>query len=816
MVMKALCFVSLLQKNDFGKTVVFFGRMFNFAAAKSYNSIMRQHCISHNAPLHFRHYSRKGYAAFRSMHREVVVGHVVNAIADRQMAKSGRSAECGAEAWGRCGFVADDDTLHDEMSLLSSAFLLMTESFVIVALQTAAEVAAASVVNNNYPNRGKAICLRAGCLSSFLKKQVLLMRKIFCLSVLMMLSLMATAQTDTVRIYGLDEVVVGGTQVKVSSDAYRVVSILGRDEIATLPVTSISDLLDYLPGIDVRTRGGQGVQADISMRGGTFDQVLVMLNGVNITDPHTGHHTLNLPIDLSMVDRIEVLQGTSISAFGLSAFSGAINIVTGNGNASEVTATVEGGAHGYFMPSVNVHQNVGLWKLTGAASYNQSTGYMENTDYKYGNIFLQARYANRRTGDFNIQLGGQLKGFGSNSFYSLKYPDQYEATKMLTGAVTWNYDFNFPMHLEASLFTRAHYDRFELFREGVVEFPAWYANHNYHVSNVSGANAKLSWLEKWGKTTVGLEVRNENILSNVLGDSLKSIHYIPYTHKEMQFTVGKNRFNVNYFAEQSFFYKDFSASLGVAGNYNTMFRNNFSFGANLGYQFAPQGQVFANVSRSLRLPTFTDLYYKSATQIANPELKPESSLNLELGVRYATHGFYTSLNAYYRFGQNIIDWVKAPEDEQWRSMNHTAVNAMGGELTVGYHGGYWLKTIEATYAFCHLNKDAGELISKYALDYLRHKATFTLSHGIYRGFGAEWQLTFQSRNGEYTDMAGNVVAYKPVLLLDGKVYWQNRNINVYASASNLTNRSYYDYGGILQPGIWVKAGIAVTINTDKK
>lgn len=172
MVMKALCFVSLLQKNDFGKTVVFFGRMFNFAAAKSYNSIMRQHCISHNAPLHFRHYSRKGYAAFRSMHREVVVGHVVNAIADRQMAKSGRSAECGAEAWGRCGFVADDDTLHDEMSLLSSASLLMTESFVIVALQTAAEVAAASVVNNNnYPNRGKAICLRAGCLSSFLKNK---------------------------------------------------------------------------------------------------------------------------------------------------------------------------------------------------------------------------------------------------------------------------------------------------------------------------------------------------------------------------------------------------------------------------------------------------------------------------------------------------------------------------------------------------------------------------------------------------------------------------------------------------------------------
>ncbi|MDO4191003.1 MAG: TonB-dependent receptor [Bacteroidales bacterium] len=642
------------------------------------------------------------------------------------------------------------------------------------------------------------------------------MKKNLLFFLLMSLTVCASAETDTVRVFGLDEVTVSGTQIKVSSDAFRVVSVISRDEIAAMPVTSVSDLLDYLPGVDVRSRGVNGVQADISMRGGTFDQVLVMLNGVNLTDPHTGHHTLNLPIDLSMVDRIEVLQGTSISAFGLSAFSGAINIVTGNGNASEVKAVVEGGDHGYFMPSVGAHQNVGNWKLTAAASYNQSTGYMENTDYKYGNIFLQARYANRRTGNFNIQLGGQLKGFGSNAFYSLKYPDQYEATKMLSGAVTWDYDFDFPLHIEASLFTRAHYDRFELFREGVVEFPSWYTTHNYHVSNVSGANAKLSWLEKWGKTTVGLEVRNENILSNVLGDSLTSTHYIPYTHKEKQFSVGKNRFNVNYFAEQSFYYNDFSASIGVAGNYNTMFRNNFSFGANLGYHFAAQGDVFFNASRSLRLPTFTDLYYKSATQIANPELKPESSINLELGVRYATHGFHTSLNAYYRFGRNIIDWVKAPAEEQWRSMNHTAVDAVGGELAVGYHAGYWLKNIDLTYAFCHLNKDAGELISKYALDYLRHKLTLSLGHGIWRGFGAEWQLTLQSRNGEYTDVNGDVVAYKPVLLLDGKIYWQHKNINIYASATNLTNRHYYDYGGILQPGIWAKAGIAVTINTDKK
>ena len=225
------------------------------------------------------------------------------------------------------------------------------------------------------------------------------------------------AQMDTTQIHPLSEVNVIATQPKVASDALRIITTITAKEIQSLPVQNINELLDYLPGVDIRTRGSNGAQADISMRGGTFDQVLILLNGVNITDPRTGHANLDLPIDLNMVDRIEVLQGTSMNLFGLSAFSGAINIITNSTDKKQVKASVSGGDLGYFAPNVGIHYAKNKWKVMGTASYNQRTGYTSTTDYQYSNLFLQSSYTDSVLGNWNLQVGGQLKAFGSNSFY---------------------------------------------------------------------------------------------------------------------------------------------------------------------------------------------------------------------------------------------------------------------------------------------------------------------------------------------------------------------------------------------------------------
>ena len=176
-------------------------------------------------------------------------------------------------------------------------------------------------------------------------------RLVITAAALMAAAITASATNDTISAgtpaREIDEVeVTAARATKVAQEKLRVITTIRREEIRSMPAQSLQELLDYLPGIDIRSRGANGVQADISMRGGTFDQVVVMLNGVNITETQTGHFNLDIPIDLDAVDRIEVLQGTSMSIFGLSAFAGAINIITGESEENSTTAAIEGGDHG--------------------------------------------------------------------------------------------------------------------------------------------------------------------------------------------------------------------------------------------------------------------------------------------------------------------------------------------------------------------------------------------------------------------------------------------------------------------------------------
>lgn len=131
----------------------------------------------------------------------------------------------------------------------------------------------------------------------------------------------------------------------------------------------------------------------------------------------------------------------------------------------------------------------------------------------------------------------------------------------------------------------------------------------------------------------------------------------------------------------------------------------------------------------------------------------------------------------------------------------------GVEVTAGVQGYEWLQRVELSYAFCDVAADAGGLMSMYALDYLRHKATLRIEHKIYKGFGASWSLSFRLREGEYTSMEGIVEHYRPVWLLDGSVYWKNRFLKVSLDAHNMANQLYYDYSGVVQPRHWVSATV---------
>lgn len=705
--------------------------------------------ISSPRALRFRRFSGKAYAAFCSMHRVVTIGRVGARIANLEMLKAGRAiAVCAAAFVG--GIMYADEPQAGEGGALTDIEQLTLSELQVVAQRS-----------------------------------------------------------------------------EVQSASYRLVSTLSADAIAQLPVRTVSDLLRYVPGIDVRTRGANGSQADVSMRGGTFDQVLVMINGVNLTDAHTGHYSLNLPIDASLIERIEILQGTSASLFGLNAFAGAINIITKSdqdavNSVSSVSVRLTAGMNNLVNPAFSGRWHKKDWYLNTSVDYTHSGGYyapsptekeqtaLNNSDLDLANVYLQTGYRG-----LDIQLGAQFKNAGAGMFYGFGSQDQFDATRTAFASATYSHVWG-AWSIDAQAMYRANYDRYE-----------WHRGQrlygNFHFAQNTAANVQAHYASKVGRTTVGVELRNENIHSTNLGDTINPTGQVPNVDgfdlkdvRVLDLVRGCNRLNVNYFAEQSFVWQNLSASLGVSGNWNTMFGNNISGGANIGYEYARDSRVYVNANRSLRLPTFTDLYYNAGNQLGNRDLKPEEAWVLSLGTQYnkdlGTNGkLSVAGDWYYRWGRNIIDWVYTPEDTKrpYHAQNHNVVNATGLEAQARYTYNEWLRSVSISYAYTYLDLDLEKSGSRY-LDYLSHKLIVGLSHGIWVDrktnsvLGASWNMTFQKREGQYNNAEGAVCDYAPVVLLDAQLYWEMKMVKIAIDCTNITNRRYYDYGGILQPGAWAK------------
>lgn len=619
---------------------------------------------------------------------------------------------------------------------------------------------------------------------------------------------MAAAQDDEDSEIALAEAVVSAPVADIASSSLHTVQILTAEEIARMPVSSVHDVLQLLPGLDVRIRGGGGMQADLSMRGGSFDQVTILLNGIDITDAQTGHFNLDLPVDLSMVERIEVLQGTTLSQTGKPSFCGAINIVTGQRQGNRLRLATQAGQYGYLSGHAALSRQIGSWQWTTSVSATGSDGYMDNTDYLSENVFTQLRHKLIGQGSLNLQAGLQNKSFGANSFYSLRYPDQYEDSKTLFASAGLRQDYGHRLW-QTDAWLRLHNDRFELFRQGRVASPAWYTAHNYHLTSSTGVKTSFTWLECFGKTSVGLDFRQDCIFSTVLGESLQKTLHAPFAPDSIRLDKGKLRSQTDFSVEQSLAGEQWSVSVGLSTYYNSMFGWGYGYSANVAWQTVPWGSLILNLGRSQRMPTFTDLYYQSATQIANPALKPEESLQFSLGYNLTYGPWQAALNLYARQGLQLIDWVRWPEEEKWRSVNHTRITALGAESHLCYRPVLLtaVDKLEASYAFCTLDKQAGNLLSMYALDYLHHKLTLEASVRLYRRLGLASTLTFRQRAGQYTDLAAVLHSYDPVWLLNVRLNWNDQNWSIALSADNLLDRRYFDYGGVLQPGRWIKAGL---------
>jgi len=637
----------------------------------------------------------------------------------------------------------------------------------------------------------------------------------------------------------LDEVVVSASRSpKLHSEVARVITIIPKTHIQSGAVQSLQEILEYALNVDVRQRGVNGVQADVSIRGGSFDQTLFLLNGIPINDPQTGHHNLNLPVDLESIDRIEILSGPASRIFGPNAFSGAINIITNSESAKKINIALSGGQHYFYNGSATMQYSIGKTNHFIAFSTKGSQGYADNTDFKTYNAFYHGNYISN-IGRLELQAGYMNKAFGANSFYTAKYPEQYEQVRNKFASLHYSNDFG-KVNTKTGVYWRRNHDRFELFREDRYQFDNgyfitenqdtatyvpnvyadwnYYPNHNYHQTDILGANTKTSIRTKLGKTSIGLDFRYEHIYSNVLGLEMDTPIDAPEEVRG-QFTKEAARKHFNAYLEHQYNINRFNITAGILGHYNNDYGFYTSSGGELSYRFGSKLKMFTTINQAMRMPTFTDLYYSGPSNIGNPDLKPEQAINYEVGLK----GKYKMVNWHFsgflRNTYNAIDWVKEPADEKYTTINHTSIQTRGfeysGTINTKKKHAYSRLIDYISYSYCFIDvvkANDDNMISAYAMDYLKHKYSISAGHTLYKAIGFSWNFSFQDRNGTYTDENNVEQEYKPFALMDARLYWKKNSYLAYVEASNLFNTKYRDLGTVIQPGIWMKAGIKVNLN----
>ena len=629
--------------------------------------------------------------------------------------------------------------------------------------------------------------------------------------------------TTTAREMMLEEVSVTGSRAPLTkSQAARMVTVLERADIQQAPVQSVNDLLKYAIGVDVRQRGPIGAQTDISIRGGTSEQIILLLNGINICDPQTGHNAMDLPVDLNDIVRIEVQEGPAGRIYGTSSLVGAINIVTRPPQETSANITLEGGSFGYGNISGRANLKSRQWNNQLSAGYRRSDGWSRNkagglnTDFSGSKAFYQGQYEDESV-RLNWHLGIADKGWGSSTFWASpkwQADDQYEHTTKLYSAIQGQTKRG-RLHFAPNIYWNQNRDRYEGYR-GRPEM----MKYNYNRTDVYGVS--LSCHFDWeadedatlrNRTAFGAEVRNEDLVSSNLGEPLAQTHHIKGTDRD--YTLGVNRTNISGYLEHNLLLSNLTISAGFVAVKNTWSNMNMTVypGIDISYRPTPRWTLHASWNTSLRMPSFTEMYYHLQGYSADPHLKPEEMSALEIGTTIHSSWFTIHSALWHHHGTNMIDWIMDTtegENAEWQSVNHATVNSLGLEASAQLS----IINCQLSISYSYIHQDKKQqpgIVSQYALEYLRHKLVGTWQMPLTKRLSLNITGRWQDRVGSYTDFDGKVCDYRSYCLIDARLCWQQDWWKAYVEANNIADTRYHDYGLVEQPGRWIIAGISIGI-----
>ncbi len=621
-------------------------------------------------------------------------------------------------------------------------------------------------------------------------------------TILLLLISVFTFSFSFAQIQEIDEVKIISNRAQ-NENGIKKGYVISKNEIQNAPIQSIEDLLEYAVNIDLRQRGIDGIQSDISVRGGSFEQVLILLNGIKINDPQTGHHSMNIPVSIQQIEKIEILTGGGTRIYGNYAYTGVINIITKKESTNSLL--LASGENSFKSIEINGFHKSNDIKHTISVLNKSSDGYVEGMDYKTNNLFYQASLEkNNFSSLLNIALID--KKFGAYSFYTPKYPNQYE--EIQTGIYSFQFSYELDnLTINNKIFKRTNQDEFILFREN----PEWY--HNFHKTDLYGFDFNIAKKTKTGSNVIGAEMVYDNIISNRLGDTL--MEQIAIDENNF-YTLGSNRTITNFFVEKNITHNKLSISTGLMMNISNNNESEIFPGIDLSYLFSEKLTISGSFSKSMRRPNYTELYYSSPTNQGNKNLKSEFSKNSELSISYLDKNHRSSITFYKRNGENLIDWILMDGDSIWRTQNLTNISFSGFEfsslikLPKEFYNRLKLNSVKLNYAYNHADSSSIGFQSAYVLDFLSSNFSMSLNQK-FESINISWKLSRQDRKGSYIDfLSNNEIEYEPFTLISTRVTKQIFNNNsLFIEIYNLLNKDYVDFGNVPQPGRIIRGGLRI-------
>ena len=592
----------------------------------------------------------------------------------------------------------------------------------------------------------------------------------------------------------LDEVeILSSPRIEIESlqNSISVISI-SKEQINNSTATNVSELLQQIAGIDIRRRGVEGMQADLYIRGGSFDQTLLLIDGIKVEDPQTGHHTMNMTLPLEVIERIEITKGSAGRIYGQNAFTGAVNIITKKNIKNNLSVELTGGSFDQKRGSLTVQRKLENSDILFNYNRKESEGYRYNTDFKNDELFIKSNF---KIKDQKVSAIGAFneRKFGANGFYaSPEAIDQYEETQGSIIGLTTAFKKD-DLIIKPKLYWKRNQDMYVYLRQD----PSVY--RNLHISNKVGIEVNASTSNSIGNLGLGIDLSKVSLTSNNLGNRNRTMlnmfieQQIKFQNEKIDLTPG---IAITYFS-------DVSSRL----NYQNNFFNNLFFypGMDLGYRFKKNLKLYSNVGYTYRIPTYTDLFYSSPTTLGNENLKLEKALTKEIGLKYLKSNFNLSMSLYQRDASDIIDYVRNNEAEPWQANNIREITTNGFELNMGYKfylGAFRPQSINIGYS--NINEDLLETdftFSRYALNSLKNQITATYMFQI-RDFISS-TLTFKNserlNNESYT-----VIDFRTSYIYD--------KFTLSIILNNILDEDYTETNLVPMPGFNSLVGIKYSIN----